>query len=364
MTGTKWPDARLLRLICSSPRMPDTVPLSRATTLIPFMRFLDDLGAPVDRALAQEHLPLGLREKPGCYVATKLNWGFVGRMARQEDIDDLGLRVCHQAGVSILGRALYKRLDHASTLAHALQTFCERAARESSGMTCWVTTNAGQIEVHLRKTFGPTTRGYRQTEWLGLVAIITVAQLFLGSTWEPTTVSLRSVGLVPDLARELFPNTRFVTGQPRVFIAFPREALPHARTPAPESPRFAQPETWQSEVFDEAPAEGLFAALAQSLEPYLADGYPDVTLGARIADTSVRTLQRRLNLLGVSYSMVVDEARFRIASKMLVATDAPSREVAKAVGYSDPSHFARAFRRLTGLSPGEYRSQAGRVEAE
>jgi hypothetical protein len=28
------------------------------------LRFLDELGAPADRALAQEHLPLKLREKP------------------------------------------------------------------------------------------------------------------------------------------------------------------------------------------------------------------------------------------------------------------------------------------------------------
>jgi AraC-like DNA-binding protein len=344
--------------------MPDTLPLSRATTLIPFLEFLDELGAPVDRALAQEHLPLRLREKPGCYVATKLNWGFVGRMARQEGLEDLGLRVGHQAGVSILGRALYDRLVGSPTLAHALQTFCEHAAKESTGMTCWVTTNEGQVEVHLRKTFGPTTPGYRDTEWLGLLAIVTVVQLFLGPTWEPTSISLRAVGPVPKLAHGLFPETTFVTGQPRVFVAFPREALNQSPTLAPGSPRFEQPRAWGSELFDEAPAEGLFGALAQSLEPYLADGYPDVTLGARIADMSVRTLQRRLSLLGVSYSTVVDEARFRIASKMLAATDAPSIEIAKAVGYSDPSHFARAFRRLTGLSPRDYRSQAGRVEAE
>ena len=66
----------------------------------------------------------------------------------------------------------------------------------------------------------------------------------------------------------------------------------------------------------------------------------------------------------MSYSTVVDEARFRVASKMLLATEASCAEVAKAVGYSDASHFARAFRRLTGLSPGEFRSQAGRIEAE
>ena len=344
--------------------MPDTLPLSRATTLIPFLNFLDELGAPVDRVLAQEHLPLRVREKPGCYVATKLNWSFVGRMARQEGIEDLGLRVGHRAGVSILGRALYDRLDRAPTLAHALQTFCEQVSRESTGMTCWVTSDSDEVELHLRKTFGPTTRGYRETEWLGLIAMVTVAQLFLGPTWEPTTVSLRSVGPVPDLSHEVFPNTRIVTGQPRVFVAFPRDALHSARTRAPSSPRFERPAAWSRELFDEGPAEGLFAALAQSLEPYLADRYPDVTLGARSADMSVRTLQRRLSRLGVSYGMVVDEARFRIASKMLVATEAPCVEVAKVVGYSDASHFARAFRRWTGLSPGEFRSQAGRVEVE
>jgi len=89
-----------------------------------------------------------------------------------------------------------------------------------------------------------------------------------------------------------------------------------------------------------------------------------VALGAEIAGTSVRTVQRRLADLGSSYSEVVDRARFDVASRMLTETDAPSIQVAQATGYGDPSHFARAFRRLTGLSPSKYRSQAGRVEAE
>ena len=32
----------------------------------------------------------------------------------------------------------------------------------------------------------------------------------------------------------------------------------------------------------------------QCLEPHFVDGYPQITLAAEIADTSVRTLQRRL----------------------------------------------------------------------
>jgi AraC family transcriptional regulator len=40
---------------------------------------------------------------------------------------------------------------------------------------------------------------------------------------------------------------------------------------------------------------------------------------------------------------------------MLTQTDATAAEIGNVVGYSDPSHFARAFRRFTGMSPGEYR---------
>lgn len=78
---------------------------------------------------------------------------------------------------------------------------------------------------------------------------------------------------------------------------------------------------------------------------------------AELADTSVRTLQRRLGELGISYSEVVDRARFDVASRLLTETDATSVEIAHAIAYSDQSHFARAFRRLTGISPHEYRAQ-------
>ena len=111
--------------------MPDSVPLSRATTLIPFLKFLDELGAPVDRALEQGHLPHHLREMPGCFVATKLNWDFVGRMARQEDIDDLGLRVGYEAGVSLLGRSLFTRLSRSRNLDRGIADLLpERVARK------------------------------------------------------------------------------------------------------------------------------------------------------------------------------------------------------------------------------------------
>jgi len=48
----------------------------------------------------------------------------------------------------------------------------------------------------------------------------------------------------------------------------------------------------------------------------------------------------------------MDEAR-----RLLRETKRSVVEVALEVGYANPSHFARFFRRETGLSPSDYRQQ-------
>jgi len=125
-------------------------------------------------------------------------------------------------------------------------------------------------------------------------------------------------------------------------------------------PTGALPSTYASEE----PESDFAGRLMQCLEPHFMDGYPHVALGAEIAGTSVRTLQRRLAAAGFSYSEVVDRARFDVASRMLAETDALSIQIAQATAYSDPSHFARAFRRSAGVSPKEYRKQAQQRSVE
>ena len=41
-----------------------------------------------------------------------------------------------------------------------------------------------------------------------------------------------------------------------------------------------------------------------------------------------------------------------------------SAEVASMVGYEDASYFARAFKKRTGMTPTQYRRQAGKKSAE
>ena len=91
------------------------------------------------------------------------------------------------------------------------------------------------------------------------------------------------------------------------------------------------------------------------LRAYLVDGYPSAQKMAAAMDISVRTMARRLSAQGLSYRAVVDEVRFESAKQLLLVKDLRISEVARAVGFDDPSHFSRLFRRIGGLSPRQYR---------
>jgi len=333
------------------------LPVSHATHLVPFVELGRELGAPVEKMLEREHLPAKLAEESGCYVPTKAAWGFIERMGHQEGVEDLGFVVGYDGGLRMMGPTLAGQICRAATLAQALRRFCRFIRLESSEMKCWLTVEQEEARFHLHKTFGPEARGFAQTEWLGLTAMLTALQLFAPPRWAPSAISRRSPKPAPELAANLFGNAHFLTGNRDIFIAFPKSMLSHRRHHHRGNPRFEQPGAAPVAYASEEPEEGFGGRLTQCLEPHLADGYPHLALAAELADTSVRTLQRRLGELGISYSEVVDRARFDVASRLLTDTDATSVEIAHAVAYTDPSHFARAFRRLTGVSPLEYRAQ-------
>ena len=83
----------------------------------------------------------------------------------------------------------------------------------------------------------------------------------------------------------------------------------------------------------------------------------DVDGLATLVGASRRTLQRHLQQRGQSVSRLLEEARRERALHLL---QSPARviDVAFELGYNDPSHFTRAFRRWTGAAPSAYRQVA------
>ena len=73
---------------------------------------------------------------------------------------------------------------------------------------------------------------------------------------------------------------------------------------------------------------------------------------------SASTLQRQLSAEGTSFRSLLQETRQGLAEQYLKEGRQSQAEIAFMVGFSDQSNFARAFRRWTGMSPGEFRSVA------
>ena len=78
----------------------------------------------------------------------------------------------------------------------------------------------------------------------------------------------------------------------------------------------------------------------------------------RVADRlglSLRTLQRRLQEQAMSYSDILDQARLKVAHRLLRQEVYSLSEIAYLLGFSDLSGFSRFFKRSTGEAPGAHR---------
>ncbi len=101
-------------------------------------------------------------------------------------------------------------------------------------------------------------------------------------------------------------------------------------------------------------SEGVLRAVTEQLRGQA----PAVDEVADALAMGVRTLQRRLEDEGSSYSALLDEARHALALRHLGRSDVPVAEIAFLLGFSEPSAFTRAFRRWTGDAPTAYRRRA------
>jgi AraC-like DNA-binding protein len=87
------------------------------------------------------------------------------------------------------------------------------------------------------------------------------------------------------------------------------------------------------------------------------DAWP--TLEALAAEWQVAptTLRRRLEAEGGSHQRVKDQLRLDLAIDLLSRTDTPAADIATQLGFADASAFHRAFKRWSGVQPGEYRAR-------
>lgn len=81
----------------------------------------------------------------------------------------------------------------------------------------------------------------------------------------------------------------------------------------------------------------------------------DMATAARSLGLSARSLRRKLQLEGESYTDIVDEALSTLAKRLLSDEQRTIEQTAYELGFSAPSAFHKAFKRWTGVTPSDFR---------
>lgn len=126
-----------------------------------------------------------------------------------------------------------------------------------------------------------------------------------------------------------------------------------AVSPAPEEdgPTIVGGSDWRDDGALAAALERIFASAALAGTLSLVDA-------SRSLGLAPRSLQRRLAASGTSFEALVDGWRRTRARHHLADPALEVGVIARLLGYRDPSHFVRAFRRWEGVAPFAYRRAA------
>jgi AraC-like DNA-binding protein len=103
-----------------------------------------------------------------------------------------------------------------------------------------------------------------------------------------------------------------------------------------------QPLTWERKV-------------RAAIEAQLPEGEPSAERIAHALHLSLRSLQRHLADEGCRFDALLNECRENLALLHLRDLQCSLAEISHLLGFADTSSFNRAFKRWTGMTPGQFR---------
>ena len=322
----------------------------------PFLEILEEVGVPYDEVVEQAELPSLSLDDPSTLVPTAKIYRFVELAAREAALPDLGLR----AGARIDLDSLLPDAERSWTrpgVFRSIRNFIDVALQSSSNVDMWIESKPGpkpMTEFFYLGTFGPHHPAFAAVEQFMVALMVRWTRYGADPKWTPARVNVRAVSVPEATLRALVGDAEIRCDQGATSIVFPPQPF---LGPMEELPRKGSA-IWQRHrrALSGSTGKGdLAGSLRVILPAYLPDGSPGIQLAARLAGTSVRTLQRRLEDQGVTYSQLLEDLRHDLAIYLLRDPDREISEVGRELGYRDPAIFTRAFRRWTDQTPSQFR---------
>ncbi len=328
------------------------VPMSRAARAQPYFWALQEAGVDVERRLAKSQLPSSLLYDPDIAIPSRTVFAFIDRVARKDGIENISLLGAELDGVRNLEPWLRDYLLGASTLKQLLDRYCRVARYYISYRRYRVEITDELAGICSTADLSITDEAFlRLSDWSNLLLLLRVFRRVLGEAFQPTAVTFQTNAELTHVEREKLAGIRVYQGWTNTSILLPAALL---ATPLPDALRKVPCKDLPDGMV--APAD-FSTQLNALLQPCLSEDWLDVNATVEMAGCSVRTLQRRLSASGLTFSELLDQCRMSAARSLLKDSGNRVIDVGIEVGFEDASHFARAFRRVHGITPTEFRKK-------
>lgn len=324
---------------------------TRASSLGPIADFMDRHGGSVSRVLSDVDLPFALLERPEIVIPLREQFRFLERAARDTGDPHFGARL-GQAVKSPELSAFGAWVCRAETLRHAIKRAHAGIATMLQTSTNLYVAREGE---HVRWSIEfvePETVGRHHNELLGVGYMMDVVRIFAGPKWRPHDVMTALPLGTPRGGLEVIMGTNVTHGGAMSSFTFDAALLDRPRPGAGGKSRSA--------IEDEEPKvpgnDDELGTIAAVLDLAIHEDYPRIEWVAAKLGVTRRSLQRRLLANGTTFQRLAEQMLLRRAERLLCDAKISITEIALMLGYRDPAHFTRAFRRWTGATPSAYRA--------
>ena len=274
--------------------------------------------------------------------------------ARESGCDTFGLHLAEARVLSDFG-PISLLLTHQPSIRMALETIAQyrHLLNESLGMYI---EDAGKTTIIREEIMSDYPGGTQQSTDMALGVLMLIFRAILGEHWRPQALHFtHPANSDLQVHRRLFGCALHFNSDFNGAVCLKADMdRPNVRADAAmasyaQSFIEAMPKRGQSSVVQD---------VRRSVYLLLPMGRASVEQIASGLGMNVRTLQRRLDESGVSFSEVLNEVRSELAQRYITHTQHSLGRVAEQLGYSNLSSFTRWFSAQFGCAPSQMRERA------
>lgn len=316
--------------------------VTRTCTISAILDALDRAGGSVARVFRQADVSPRLIEDPRRLILLKDQFLLLQATAREIGDATVAAQLSVKAGIDGLGSYGYWI---------ASQSTLREAIRISINMLPSALQTATRVQLRIQGRWAQWSYevedsavfGRRQNDLLCIGYVLDVFRRFCGPGWSPHRFTVAGSTIE---ARGAVEAVFGCTLEPGVMTAmtFPAAML-DCHNLAPLAPKPFRPLLQGDDAL---------VSVVYAIASGLGERRPDLPRTARRLGVASRTLQRRLREHGTSFEQVLDRTLADHAKTMLEEPGSLTT-IAYDLGFSDPAHFSRAFKRWTGVQPAEWR---------